>query len=66
VLDLFVRNLTDYASFRGPGKLDGSIVNWLNGPLFQQLADRLGFDVTLERFPYREGSNTTVLTARRR
>jgi hypothetical protein len=66
VLDLFVRNLTDYASFRGPGKLDGSIVNWLNGPLFQQLADRLGFDVTLERFRYREGSNTTVLTARRR
>jgi hypothetical protein len=66
VLDLFVRKLSDYASFRGPGKLDGSIVNWLNGPLFQTLADRLGFDVTLERFPYREGSNTTVLTARRR
>jgi len=36
--DLFVREIDQYASFRGPGKLEGSIVNWLNGPLFRQVA----------------------------
>ena len=29
--DLFVREISQYAAFRGPGKLEGSIVNWLNG-----------------------------------
>ena len=63
VQDLFVRDLSQYqGAFRGPGKMDGSIVNWLNGPLFRMLADHLGYTVHLEPFRYREGSNTVVLT----
>jgi hypothetical protein len=63
VQDLFVRDLSQYqGAFRGPGKMDGSIVNWLNGPLFRMLADHLGYNVHLEPFRYREGSNTVVLT----
>jgi hypothetical protein len=62
VLDIFVREAAQYSSFRGPGKLDGSIVNWLNGPLFRAIGERLGFHVSLEPFPYREGSNTVVLS----
>jgi hypothetical protein len=64
--DLFVRGAEEYSSFRGPGKLEGSIVNWLNGPLLQMVGERLGFHVALEPFTYREGSNIVVLTARRR
>jgi SAM-dependent methyltransferase len=64
--DLFVRDLGEYSSFRGPGKIEGSIVNWLNGPLFQMVGERLGFHVGLEPFTYRAGSNIVVLTARRR
>ena len=57
---------SQYGLYRGPGKLEGSIVNWLNGPIFQIVGDRLGFKVDVEPFAYREGSNTTVLTARHR
>ena len=64
VQDIFVRDLAQYAGFRGPGKMDGSVVNWLNGPLFKAIADRLGFHVFLEPFAYREGSNTVVLSTR--
>lgn len=64
--DLFVRATGQYASFRGPGKLEGSIVNWLNGPVFQLVGERSGFRVVIEPFTYREGSNTVVLTARQR
>jgi len=64
--DLFVRELSEYGLYRGPGKLEGSIVNWLNGPIFQIVGDRLGFKVDIEPFAYRQGSNTTVLTARHR
>jgi hypothetical protein len=64
--DLFVRDLEQYSSFRGPGKIEGSIVNWLNGPLFQMVGERLGFHVTLEPFTHREGSSIVVLTARQR
>src|SRR4029079_14043369 len=28
--DLFIRELNQYGLYRGPGKLEGSIVNWLN------------------------------------
>ena len=63
VQDLFVRELEQYrGTFRGPGKMDGSIVNWLNGPLFGQIAGQLGYTVHLEPFRYRERSNTVVLT----
>jgi hypothetical protein len=64
--DLFVRDIEQYSSFRGPGKIEGSIVNWLNGPLFGMVGERLGFHVMLEPFTHRKGSNTVVLTARRR
>ena len=64
--DLFIRELNQYGLYRGPGKLEGSIVNWLNGPVFQMVGDRLGFKVDVEPFAYREGSNTAVLTARHR
>jgi hypothetical protein len=38
--DLFVRDLSEYSTFRGPGKIEGSIVNWLNGPLLQMVGER--------------------------
>jgi hypothetical protein len=64
--DLFVRETGQYGSYRGPGKLEGSIVNWLNGPVFQRVGERAGFRVSVEPFAHREGSNTVVLTARHR
>jgi hypothetical protein len=64
--DLFVRDVSQYAAYRGPGKLEGSIVNWLNGPVFQRVGERSGFRVTVEPFAYRDGSNTVVLCARSR
>ena len=64
--DLFVRDVSQYASYRGPGKLEGSIVNWLNGPIFELVGERSGFQVTVEPFAYREGSNIAVLSARHR
>jgi hypothetical protein len=64
--DLFVREMSQYASYRGPGKLEGSIVNWLNGPVFKLVGERAGFRVTVEPFAFREGSNTVVLTAHQR
>jgi hypothetical protein len=64
--DLFAGDVGQYASFRGPGKLEGSIVNWINAPIFQLLGERSGFEVTVEPFAYREGSNISVLSARHR
>jgi len=64
--DLFVRDIGQYASYRGPGKLEGSIVNWLNGPIFQLVGERGGFRVSVEPFGFREKSNTVVLSARQR
>jgi hypothetical protein len=49
-----------------PGKLEGSIVNWINAPIFQLIGERGGFEVTVEPFAYREGSNISVLSARHR
>jgi hypothetical protein len=64
--DLFVRDVSQYAAYRGPGKLEGSIVNWLNGPVFQLVGERSGFRVSVTPFGYREGSNSVVLDARPR
>jgi hypothetical protein len=64
--DIFVREISQYAAYRGPGKLEGSIVNWLNGPVFQLVGERSGFRVSIEPFAHREGSNTVVLNARPR
>jgi hypothetical protein len=64
--DLFAGDVSQYASYRGPGKLEGSIINWINAPIFQLIGERSGFDVTVEPFAYREGSNISVLSARHR
>ena len=64
--DLFVRDTGQYGSFRGPGKLEGSIVNWLNGPVFQAVGERSGFHVDVDPFTFREASNIVVLAARHR
>lgn len=64
--DIFVCEIGQYDAFRGPGKVEGSVVNWLNGPAFRLVGERAGFEVSLEPFRYREGSNAVVLVARPR
>lgn len=62
VQDIFVTQMEEYRhSFRGPGKLDGSVVNWVNGALLREIGARAGYDVHFAPFRYREGSNTTIL-----
>lgn len=62
VQDIFVTEMEEYRQgFRGPGKLDGSIVNWVNGALLREVGGRVGYDVHFAPFRYREGSNTSVL-----
>ena len=62
VSDIFVEKLTDYLhGFRGPGKMDGSIVNWVNGALLEVVGAQLGYDVHFAPFRYRKGSKTSVL-----
>ncbi|MGH3811122.1 MAG: hypothetical protein ACRDUV_01535, partial [Pseudonocardiaceae bacterium] len=62
--DLFVTDVHAYRTgFRGPGKYDGSIVNWLNGPLLAHLGRRKGFDVDYQRFAHRTGTNIITMTA---
>ena len=47
-----------------PGKYDGSVVNWINGPLLTLVGSRKGFDVRFEPFRHREGTNIVTMTAR--
>ena len=62
--DLFTTSHEDYrAGFYGPGKYDGSTVNWVNGPLLALLASRRGFDVAFTPFKQRPGSHVKTLTA---
>jgi hypothetical protein len=61
--DLFVTDVQQYAAgFRGPGKYDGSVVNWVNGPLLSAIGSRRGYDVSFAPFAHRPGSNVTTLT----
>ena len=61
--DIFVTAVEEYrAGFRGPGKYDGSVVNWVNGPLLAHIGARKGFDVTFAPFA-RPGSNIVTMTA---
>jgi hypothetical protein len=61
--DLFTTRPADYRDgFFGPGKYDGSVVNWVNGPLLQLLASRRGFDVRFSPFKQRPASNVKTLT----
>lgn len=62
--DLFVTDVQDYRStFRGPGKYDGSVVNWVNGPLLAHVGRRHGFDVQYAPFAHRAGGNIVTMTA---
>ena len=62
--DLFVTDLAGYrTNFRGPGKYDGSVVNWVNGPLMAHVGRRRGFDVHYEPFRHRNGGNIVTMTA---
>jgi hypothetical protein len=61
--DLFTTAPGDYRDgFFGPGKYDGSVVNWVNGPLLQLLASRRGFGVQFSPFTPRPASNVKTLT----
>jgi len=62
--DLFVTELPDYrTSFRGPGKYDGSVVNWVNGQLLAQVGQREGFEVRYAPFSHRNSGNIVTMTA---
>jgi hypothetical protein len=62
--DLFLTGHDQYrAGFYGPGKYDGSTVNWINGPLLALLASRRGFGVRFSEFKQRAGTNVGTLTA---
>ncbi len=62
--DLFVTGAGQYRTgFYGPGKYDGSVVNWVNGPLLALFASRRGFDVRFTQFKRRAGSNIKTMTA---
>jgi hypothetical protein len=62
VQDIFVSSMKEYAQgFRGPGKLDGSFVIWVNGAFLRAVGARAGYDVHFSPFPYRHGSKTQIL-----
>ncbi len=62
--DLFVSDVGDYLSrFHGPGKYDGSVVNWVNGPLLRHVGGRAGFEVRITPFAQRPSANVSTLTA---
>jgi hypothetical protein len=59
--DLFLTGRDQYRSgFYGPGKYDGSTVNWVNGPLLALLANRRGFQVRFSEFKQRPGAISTL------
>jgi hypothetical protein len=65
--DLFVTGMEGYrTTFRGPGKYDGSVVNWVNGPLLAHVGRRRGFDVHYEPFRHRVAGNIVTMTAQAR
>jgi hypothetical protein len=63
--DLFVTDSEQYGTgFRGPGKYEGSVVNWVNGPLLAAVGGRRGFEVTFRKFAHRAGSNIITMSSR--
>ncbi|HLG10226.1 MAG TPA: class I SAM-dependent methyltransferase [Dehalococcoidia bacterium] len=63
--DIFVTDASQYQrSFRGPGKYDGSVVNWCNGAVLAAVGRRNGYEVQYETFTHRSGSNIMTLIAR--
>lgn len=65
VVDLFVRRVEEYNDkFKGPAKYDGSTVNWLNGPLFRAVGERLGYSVRFNSFrPFDPKSPSIIMLA---
>jgi hypothetical protein len=62
--DLFRTEPGQYhTGFAGPGKYDGSVVNWVNGPLLQLAGNRRGFDVRIGPLPSRPAGHVKMLTA---
>jgi len=62
VQDIFTTRMSEYRQgFRGPGKLDGAVVTWVNGALLQAVGARSGYDVHFAPFRYRPGSRTSIL-----
>jgi len=62
--DLFITDVgQSRTGFRGPGKYDGSVVNWVNGPLLAHIGSRKGMDVRFAPFAHRKGTNITTMTA---
>ena len=62
--DLFVTDVQAYRTeFRGPGKYDGSVVNWVNGPLLAHVGRRKGFEVRYVPFAHRAGGDIITMTA---
>ena len=62
--DLFVTEPREYQSgFAGPGKYDGSVVNWVNGSLLQLAGGRRGFHVAIAPFAGHPTSSVRTLTA---
>ena len=62
VQDIFTTSMGEYRQgFRGPGKLDGAVVTWVNGALLQAVGARAGYDVHFAPFRYRPGSRTSIL-----
>ncbi len=62
VQDIFATTLTEYRKgFRGPGKLDGSVLNWVNGGLLVEIGRQAGYNVHFAPFRYREKSLTSIL-----
>jgi len=62
VQDIFVEDMDEYRKgFKGPGKLDGSLVVWVNGALLRAVGARAGYDVHFRPFTFRPGSKTSVM-----
>ena len=67
VQDIFVTDLDQYRlGFFGPGKLDGSLLNWVNGALLKEVAEHAGYDLHFAPFHYRKGSRTSSMYTTRR
>jgi hypothetical protein len=67
VQDIFVTSIKDYVQgFRGPGKLDGSFVTWVNGAFLHAVGARAGYHVNFAPFTHRKGSKTQILYTKRR
>jgi hypothetical protein len=62
VQDIFIPAMEEYRQgFYGPGKLDGSVVAWVNGALLRAVGARAGYDVHFAPFRYRPGSKAKML-----